>query len=358
LKSLLTETFERIDELHKNKGVLRGVPTGYKDLDNLLAGFQQSNLLIIAARPSMGKTSMALDIARNVALNANIPVGIFSLEMSKEELVDRLLASESGVDLWKLRTGKLAEGGNVNDFDQLGAAMDKLSRSQIYIDDTPGANAMEIRTKARRLQAEHGLGLVIVDYLQLMEGTNRENRVQEVSEISRALKGIARELKVPVVALSQLSRAVEQRTPQIPQLSDLRESGSIEQDADVVMFIYREEIYKPETPRKRIAEIHVKKHRNGPTGIVELFFDANRVSFKNLDSQHGGNTGAQNASQEQNVASWTKQQAEPQQIVSAESLKDEESDDTETASPASSPESASPEITEPKAEPPEEEVST
>lgn len=285
IKDVLTDTFERIDELHKEGGKIRGIPTGFNDLDNLLAGFQKSDLVVLAARPSMGKTSLALDFARLIATKQKIPVGIFSLEMSKEQLVDRILCAEANVDLWRMRTGKLSDREDDDDFPRIGHAMGVLSESPIYIDDSPSSNIMAIRTKARRLQAEHDLGFMIVDYLQLMEGRNTENRVQEVSEISRALKGIARELNIPVLALSQLSRAVESRHPQIPQLADLRESGSIEQDADVVMFIYREEMYKPDTDKKNIAEIHIKKHRNGPTGIIELFFDQNMASFKNLEKR-------------------------------------------------------------------------
>jgi replicative DNA helicase len=278
--NILHATFERIDELHREKGKLRGLPTGYVDLDNLLGGLQKSDLVVLAARPSMGKTSLALDIMRNVAVNAKVPVGIFSLEMSKDQLVDRLLSSQSDVNLWKIRTGHL----NEDDFDQIGKAMGELSESPIFIDDAAGSNVMEIRTKARRLQSEHGVGLIVVDYLQLMEGRNQENRVQEVSEISRALKLLARELNVPVLALSQLSRGVESRPDKIPQLADLRESGSIEQDADVVMFIYREEMYKGrDAKRPHIAEIHIKKHRNGPTGQIDLYFDQEKTSFKNLD---------------------------------------------------------------------------
>jgi replicative DNA helicase len=278
--SILHATFERIDELHREKGKLRGVPTGYIDLDNLLGGLQKSDLVVLAARPSMGKTSLALDIMRSVAVNQKIGVGIFSLEMSKDQLVDRLLSSQSDVNLWKIRTGHLKD----EDFEKIGEAMGVLSEAPIYIDDSAGSNIMEIRTKARRLQAEHEIGLIVVDYLQLMEGRNQENRVQEVSEISRSLKLLARELSVPVLALSQLSRGVENRPDKVPQLSDLRESGSIEQDADVVMFIYREDMYKGKDSRRpNIAEIHIKKHRNGPTGQIDLFFDADKTSFKNLD---------------------------------------------------------------------------
>ena len=225
ITAVLHETFDRIDELHKEKGKLRGIPTGFQDLDRLLGGLQKSDLIILAARPSMGKTSMALDIIRHVGVRAKIPVGIFSLEMSKDQLVDRLLAAEADVDLWRMRTGRLSDEGENNDFERIGHAMGRLSDAPIFIDDSASSNIMEIRTKARRLQAEHDLGLITVDYLQLMEGRNTENRVQEVSEISRALKSLARELNVPVLALSQLSRAVESRNPPIPQLSDLRESG-------------------------------------------------------------------------------------------------------------------------------------
>ncbi|MEX0748600.1 MAG: replicative DNA helicase [Candidatus Saccharimonadales bacterium] len=278
---VLNESFDRIEELNKNKGQLRGVPTGFKGLDNKLAGMQDSDLLILAARPAMGKTSFALNIAHNVAVKEGIPVGIFSLEMSQEQLVDRLLSAESGVDSWKLRTGNLEN----TDFAKIGEAMGALSEAPIFIDDTPMANVMDMRTKARRIQSEHGLGLIIVDYLQLMSGRGNygENRVQEVSEISRGLKGLARELNVPVLALSQLSRSVESRSPQIPQLADLRESGSIEQDADVVMFIYREEVYNPETDRQNIADILIKKHRNGPIGEVELYFHAEKTQFRSIE---------------------------------------------------------------------------
>ncbi len=278
--NILHSTFERIDELHRDKGSLRGVPTGYVDLDNLLGGLQKSDLVVLAARPSMGKTSLALDIMRHVAVNAKVPVGIFSLEMSKDQLVDRLLSSQSDVNLWKIRTGHL----NDEDFEKIGQAMGELSESPIFIDDAAGSNIMEVRTKARRLHSEHGVGLIVVDYLQFMQGRSTENRVQEVSEISRALKLLAREINVPVLALSQLSRGVENRPDKVPQLSDLRESGSIEQDADVVMFIYREEMYKGKDSRRpHIAEIHIKKHRNGPTGMVDLYFDADKTSFRNLD---------------------------------------------------------------------------
>lgn len=282
ITSILHETFERIDELHRDKGKLRGLATGFVDLDKLLGGLQKSDLVILAARPSMGKTSLALDIIRQVAVQTKTPVGIFSLEMSKDQLVDKLLSAQSDVNLWKIRTGNLSD----DDFSALGEAMGTLGEAPIFIDDAAGANIMEIRTKARRLQSEHKVGLIVLDYLQLMTGrnTNSDNRVQEVSEISRSLKILARELNVPVLALSQLSRGVENRPDKVPQLSDLRESGSIEQDADVVMFIYREDMYKGRDSRRpNIAEIHIKKHRNGPTGQIDLYFDAERTSFRNLD---------------------------------------------------------------------------
>jgi len=294
IKDALDAAFERIDELHRERGKLRGIPTGYKELDNLLGGLQRSDLVIVAARPSVGKTSLALDIARQAAVNHKIPVGLFSLEMSKEQLVDRMLCSEAGVDLWRMRTGRLDDGGSDNDFQRIGHALGNLSEAPIYIDDTANVNIMEIRTKARRLQIERGLGLLVIDYLQLMEsrgGRNSDNRTQEVAEITRALKGIARELNIPVLALSQLSRVTEQSKPAIPKLSHLRESGSIEQDADVVMFIYRKAVDKnyhtDEIPldERHIAEIHVAKHRNGPVGIVRLFFDEARVNFKNLETR-------------------------------------------------------------------------
>lgn len=282
INTVLHETFERIDELHRDKGKLRGLPTGFADLDKLLGGLQRSDLIILAARPSMGKTALALDIIKQISINTKTPTAIFSLEMSKDQLVDRLLASQSDVNLWKIRTGNL----NDTDFEKIGEAMGTLSEAPIFIDDTAGSNIMEVRTKARRLQAEHKVGLIVVDYLQLMTGRNTDNRVQEVSEISRSLKVLARELNVPVVALSQLSRGVENRPDKVPQLADLRESGSIEQDADVVMFIYREDMYKGKDSRRpNIAELYIKKHRNGPTGQVDLYFDADRTSFKNLDKQ-------------------------------------------------------------------------
>jgi len=291
IDNLLTEAFDRIDELHKQSGKLRGLPTGFADLDNLLAGLQKSDLIILAARPSVGKTSLALDIARQSAIKTKTPVGVFSLEMSKEQLVDRMLCAQANVNLWRMRTGKLSAKEEDDDFSSIGQAMGILSEAPIYIDDSATSNVMEIRTKARRLQVEKGLGLLIIDYLQLMEGRGRygDNRVQEIAEITRALKGVARELNIPVLALSQLSRAVEQTRPAIPKLAHLRDSGSIEQDADVVMFIYRKTVDRgyskddlPET-EKNLAEIHVAKHRNGPTGRIDLYFDEERVSFKNME---------------------------------------------------------------------------
>jgi len=282
IKTILGDAFDRLDDLHKNKGEMRGVPTGFPDLDTLLSGLQKSDLIILAARPSVGKTSLALDIARQVGTQAGIPVGIFSLEMSADQLVDRMIAAESNLDLWRLRTGNLKE----SDFTEINETMGKLSEAPIFIDDTSSANIMEMRTMARRLQAEHDLGLIIIDYLQLMEGRSNENRVQEISEISRGLKMLAKELNIPILALSQLSRAVESRPDQRPKLSDLRESGSIEQDADVVMFIYREDRVNPETENKGVAEIIIAKHRNGPVGVKQLYFHEQSASYKNLETAH------------------------------------------------------------------------
>lgn len=286
LESVLSSSFDRLDDLHRDKGKIRGVPTGFRDLDNLLAGWQRSDLVILAARPSMGKTALSLNFAHNVAVKADQPVLMFSMEMSKEQLVDRLLAAEAGVDAWNLRTGNLTD----SDFEKIGQAMGTLSEAKMFIDDTPGITVSDLRTKARREAHRHDIGLIIVDYLQLMSGGSRfsgdGNRVQEISEISRGLKGIARELNVPVIALSQLSRSVESRSPQIPQLADLRESGSIEQDADVVAFIYREDYYNPDSDRRGITDLFIKKHRNGPTGHVELYFDKDKQRFRSLDTKH------------------------------------------------------------------------
>src|SRR3989344_2529228 len=287
IKPHLAEAFERFDRLHKGDEVWRGIPTGFSDLDKILAGLQNSDLIILAARPSLGKTSLALDIARNAAIIEKVPTGVFSLEMSKQQLIERFISAESGVDMWRLRSGQLSDEGKDSDFDRIGEALGRLSAAPIYIDDAASPNVLQIRPMARRLQAEKGLGLLIVDYLQLMQGTGRvENRTQEVSDISRSLKGLARELNIPIVAVSQLSRAPEMRSDAIPKLSDLRESGSIEQDADVVLMIYREDKVKKDTERKNIAEIRIEKHRNGPTGMVELYFNENCVSFKNLDKLH------------------------------------------------------------------------
>lgn len=287
VKATLEEAFERIDKLSKHQAGLRGLPTGFNDLDNILAGLQKSDLIILASRPSLGKSALAVDFARNIAINQKVPVGIFSLEMSMDQVIDRLIASLAGVDLWRLRTGRLSDQGEDSDFIRIQQALGVLSEAPIFIDDAASSNILQMRAMARRLQAEHGLGLIIVDYLQLMEPRNPSaSMVQQMTEISRSLKGLARELNIPVLALSQLSRAVEQRSPQIPRLSDLRETGAIEQDADVVLFIYREDRYRPETSRKNIADIIIAKHRNGPVGKVELYFDERRVSFRNLEKEY------------------------------------------------------------------------
>lgn len=299
IRSVLADAFDRIDELHRNKGQMRGIPTGFKQLDNLLAGLQKSDLVILAARPSVGKTSLALDIIRTIGTKQKVPVGMFSLEMSKEQLVDRLICAEANVDLWRMRTGRLSDKPDSDDFPRIGHAIGVLSESPLFIDDSPNLNIMQIRTKARRLQAEHGLGLIVIDYLQLMEAHNSsDNRTQEIAEITRGLKSIARELNIPVLAMSQLSRVVEQSKPAIPKLSHLRESGSIEQDADVVLFIYRKAAdrnYRPEDipPDERgVAEIHIAKHRNGPTGMVKVAFNETLASFRNLEVTMTENTGA------------------------------------------------------------------
>jgi len=292
--SLLGDAFDRIDELHKQGGKLRGIPTGFPDLDKILTGLQKSDLIILAARPSVGKTTFALDIARQASIVGKASVGIFSLEMSKEQLVDRMLCAQAGVSLWRLRSGNLSDKENDNDFAKINDGMGKLSEANIFIDDTPNCGIMEIRSKARRLQIEKGLDLIIIDYLQLMEGRGRhsDNRVQEIAEISRGLKGIARELNIPIIALSQLSRAVEATKPAIPKLAHLRDSGSIEQDADVVMFIYRKaadrnyNIDELSAEDRHRGEIHVAKHRNGPTGKIDLYFDEESVSYKNMEKIH------------------------------------------------------------------------
>lgn len=285
LEHILTESFDRIEELHRDRDKLRGIKTGYRDLDNLTAGLQKSDLLILAARPAMGKSTFALNIAYNIAAREKQSVLVFSLEMSKEQLVDRMLAEAAGVDAWNIRTGNLSD----SDFEKISNAMGEMAEAPIFIDDTPGLSVLEMRTKARREAHNHPLGLIIVDYLQLMQaggGKNfGDNRVQEVSEISRGLKLIAREMNVPVIALSQLSRSVENRSPQIPQLADLRESGSIEQDADIVMFLYREDYYNPETDRQHITDLIIAKHRNGPTGRIELYFHPERLRFMSLEKK-------------------------------------------------------------------------
>jgi replicative DNA helicase len=284
VKETLEEAFERIDKLSKQGASLRGLPTGFSDLDNILAGLQKSDLIILAARPTLGKSALALNTALNIASNEKVPVGIFSLEMSRDQVVDRLISMLSGVDLWRLRTGRLSAEGDENDFTRIQRAMGILADTPIYIDDAPSPTVLQMKAMCRRLQAEKGLGLVVIDYLQLMEPLNPDaTPVQQVSENSKALKALARELNVPVLAISQLSRAVEHRSPPIPKLADLRQSGTIEQDADVVLFIYREDRYFPDTPRKNIADIIIAKHRNGPVGRVELYFDERCVAFRNLE---------------------------------------------------------------------------
>ncbi len=283
LDKSLHEAFERLDMLHKSDGSLRGVPSGFSDLDQITSGFQKSDLVILGARPSLGKSTFALDIARNAAKVSGLPVGIFTLEMSKDQVIDRLISAEAGISLWKLRTGRLSSEGDGNDFERIQIALDSLAQSNIFIDDASSPTVLQIRAMARRLQAERGLGLLIVDYLQLIQPNRAyDSPVQQVTEISRNLKGIARELNIPVIALSQLSRSSEGRPDQRPRLSDLRDSGSLEQDADMVMFIYREDRVKKETEKKNIAEIIIAKHRNGPVGSIELYFDEDQVSFKNL----------------------------------------------------------------------------
>ncbi|MBZ9572792.1 replicative DNA helicase, partial [Patescibacteria group bacterium] len=288
VKETLEETFKRIDELSKHKGGLRGIPTGFRALDNILAGLQKSNLIILAGRPSFGKSAMALDFARHIAIEEKIPVGIFSLEMSRDQIVDRLIAAQADIDLWRLRTGRLSDEGEDNDFERIQKAMGMLSEAPIFIDDAASSNVLQMRAMARRLQADQGLGLLIVDYLQLMEPRNPSfSMVQQVTEVSKSLKSLAKELNLPVLAVSQLSRGVEQRSHQIPRLADLRESGSLDQDSDVVLFIYRQDKYKPDTERKNIADIIIAKHRNGPVGKVELYFDEPRVSFRDIEKGYG-----------------------------------------------------------------------
>lgn len=283
LGDLLNDYMTTLDQLHERRGTVIGVPTGFTDLDRLTGGLQKSDLIILAARPSMGKTSFCLSLAHNSAVKFKKSIAIFSLEMSKEQLVQRLLSMDAGIDQQRLRTGWIED----DEWERIVFSMGTLTETSIWLDDTAGISTMEMRSKARRLQAEHGIDLIIVDYLQLMQSTvggkRNENRVQEISEISRNLKGLARELNVPVMALAQLSRAVESRQSKVPILSDLRESGSIEQDADIVMFIYREDRYDPESEQKNMASIIVAKHRNGPLGDVNLYFQANQTRFRDLE---------------------------------------------------------------------------
>jgi replicative DNA helicase len=284
IRDLMADYMTKLDQLHERRGTIVGVPTGFTDLDRLTGGLQRSDLIILAARPAVGKTSLALSLAHNSAMKHGQSIAVFSLEMSKEQLVQRLLSMDASIDQQRLRTGWIED----DEWDRIIVAMEGLSQANIWIDDTAGISTTEMRSKARRLQAEHGVDLIIVDYLQLMQSTignkRNENRVQEVSEISRSLKGLARELNVPVLALAQLSRTVESRQSKVPQLSDLRESGSIEQDADIVMFIYRDDVYNPDSERKNIADIIVAKHRNGPVGEVSLYFQASQTRFHDLEA--------------------------------------------------------------------------
>ncbi len=280
LKDSLPEAWNRLEKLHENRGELRGIPTGFQELDQYLSGLQASDLVILAARPSVGKTTLALDIARQSSLKYGFPTMIFSLEMSTQQLVDRMLAAESRVNAWNLRTGKLS---TENDFSKIRDSLDRLAKAPIFIDDMAGNSIIRMRSICRRIKAEHGLGLIVVDYLQLMSTSkNYDNMVNQVTEISRSLKALAKEFNVPVLALSQLSRAVETRGGR-PKLSDLRDSGSIEQDADVVMFIHREDKGKEESERNNIAEILIEKHRNGPVGKVDLYFDQKSTTFLSID---------------------------------------------------------------------------
>ncbi len=287
MKDMLGEAWDRFEKLHGSDHELRGVPSGFPALDNILAGFQPADLIILAARPSMGKTALALDIARQTAINYGTPVGIFSLEMSSQQLVDRMLSAEAKVNAWDLRTGRIRSD---EEFQRVRDGMEKLSKAPIYIDDQPSTNAVIMRSVARRLKREHGIGLLIVDYLQLMAPTATrasDSMVQQVTEISRSLKTLARELEVPVLALSQLSRAIEQRRGK-PRLSDLRDSGALEQDADVVMFIHREDRMNDEAEQNNMAEILIEKHRNGAVGKVDLYFDEKRTTFMSLDKSNYG----------------------------------------------------------------------
>lgn len=286
IKEELDQAYERIERLARGEKSIRGLGTGFPEIDNLLSGLQNSNLIVIGARPSLGKTTLALDIARYIATKEQKPVGIFSLEMSREEIVDRLLAAESQVPLLRIRTGRITDD---TDFELLQAGLDSLSKSPIYIHDVPTSNIMQIRTMARRLQAQNGLAALFVDYLQLIQPrTQSDNIVQQITEISRGLKALARELNIPVIAISQLSRNVEHRETKIPRLSDLRDSGSIEQDSDVILFLYRKDRDKanPDPIEQNVAEIIVAKHRNGPLGAIKLKFDQDKVSFRAIDTYH------------------------------------------------------------------------
>ena len=281
IKDILIETFAQIEQLYNQKQHITGVPTGFADLDYKTAGLHGSDLVLVAARPAMGKSAFALNIATNAAVRAKVPVAIFSLEMSKEQMVNRILCSEAMVDSNKVRTGKLDE----QDWGKLAGALGPLSEADIYIDDTPGISVMEIRAKCRKLKLEKNIGLVVIDYLQLIQASNnkRGSREQEISEISRSLKILAKEINVPVIALSQLSRAPEQRPDHRPMLSDLRESGAIEQDADIVMFLYRDDYYNEDSEKKNVAEVIMAKHRAGSTGTVELLWLGNYTKFVNID---------------------------------------------------------------------------
>jgi replicative DNA helicase len=286
IKDILADYFDKLEHLHSHRGDIIGVPSGFTDLDKMTGGMQRSDLIILAARPSVGKTAFSLSLAHNAAVKHGASAAIFSLEMSKEQLAQRLLSMDAGVDQQRLRTGYISDADD--EWTRISMSIGRLSESNIYIDDTAGISLIEMRSKARRLMAEHGFDMMVVDYLQLMQGTGSKgdgNRQQEISEISRGLKGLARELNVPVLALSQLSRAVESRQSKVPMLSDLRESGSLEQDADIVMFIYRDDVYNPETDRPNIADIIVAKHRNGPIGTVSLYFMKSQTRFRDLDLQ-------------------------------------------------------------------------
>ena len=283
IKDILVDSFTQLEELYNRKQHITGVPSGFTELDYKTAGFHGSDLVLIAARPAMGKSAFALNIATNAAVRANVPVVIFSLEMSKEQMVNRILCSEAMVDSNKVRTGKLEE----DDWTKLAGSIGPLSDAEIYIDDTPGISVMEIRAKCRKLKLEKNIGMVVIDYLQLVQGSNRRNgsREQEISEISRSLKILAKELNVPVIALSQLSRAVEQRPDHRPMLSDLRESGAIEQDADIVIFLYRDDYYNPDSEKKDIAEVIIAKHRGGSLGTVDLLWLGSYTKFVNLEKR-------------------------------------------------------------------------